>query len=363
MNPGFWTEDRPVLMGFSGSVPEDIPGLVCFKTSGSTGEPKWIGLSRKALIISAAAVNEHLEVSSASCWILTLPLHHVGGFGVVARTYQAGCRMEHFADKWHAENFARWLADTGGTHLSLVSTQVHDLVAAGAKAPASLKAIVVGGGRLSEHVGRAARDLGWPVLASYGMTEACSQIATQSLELLGQPYVSRPIKLLSCWDVAADVDGNLMISGPALFSGTLRTHGGEWKYEERRGKWFTSSDLGKVEGRQLWIGGRADTFVKILGELVDPVVVENELLTIAAAAPGSAVVVAIPDERAGNKLVLIHENLTPSSFWEEVIRRYHESCEGYRRIASIKGIASIPKSELGKPQRALLSRFAEQGSI
>lgn len=361
MSPGFWSESGPVLMGFSGSVPEGMPGLVYFKTSGSTGEPKWIGLSREALLISAAAVNEHLEVSSASCWILTLPLHHVGGFGVVARTYQAGCRMEHFADKWRAENFANWLAQTGGTHLSLVPTQVHDLVTAGLNAPSSLRAIVVGGGRLSEDIGRAARDLGWPVLASYGMTEACSQIATQNIELLDEPYVARPIGMLSCWDAVTDSDGRLIISGPALFSGTIRMHEGEWKYEERRGNWFTSSDLGKVEDRQLWIEGRADTLVKILGELVDPVAVENELLTIAAAAPGSAVVVAIPDERAGNKLVLIHENLTPSSFWEEVIRRYHESCAGYCRIASIIGIASIPKSELGKPQRALLSRFAQHG--
>jgi o-succinylbenzoate---CoA ligase len=363
MSPAFWEGDRPVLMGFSGAAPADIPGLVYFKTSGSTGEPKWIGLSREALLVSATAVNTHLEVAASSCWALALPLQHVGGFGVVARSSQAGCRMERFEEKWHAEHFTRWLAETEATHLSLVPTQVHDLVAARLRAPASLKAIVVGGGRLPEKTGRAARELGWPVLASYGMTEACSQIATQKLEVLDAPYVTRPIDLLPCWNVATDDEGRLLISGRALFSGTLRTDGTRWKYEKRRGDWFTSSDLGRVEGRRLWIEGRADTLVKILGELVDPVAVESEVLAMAAASPGSAVVVAVPDPRAGNRLVLIHENVTASSLWESAIERYHAGCAGYCRIASIIGIESIPKSELGKPQRALLSRFAAQQSI
>ena len=74
------------------------------------------------------------------------------------------------------------LADRGVTHTSLVPTQVHDLVKADLRAPETLKAIVVGGGHLDAATGRLARTLGWPVLASYGMTEAASQIATQTLE-------------------------------------------------------------------------------------------------------------------------------------------------------------------------------------
>jgi O-succinylbenzoic acid--CoA ligase len=363
MRPEFWNAESPVLMGHSGDDPADLPGLVYFKTSGSTGEPKWIGLSRESLVVSAAAVNAHLQVGKESCWVLALPLHHVGGFGVVARSWQAGCRLERFEERWDAETFSRWLDRTGGTHLSLVPTQVHDLVAARLPAPAGLKAIVAGGGQLPEATGRAARELGWPVLASYGMTEAGSQIATQGLELLEKPYVTRPLELLPCWNAATDGDGRLMISGPALFRGTLRPEKNGWKYEEHRSEWFTTSDTGTVKDRELWIEGRADTRVKILGELVDPVAVEAELLAIAGAAPGSAVVVAVPDARAGSKLVLVHENVTPTALWERVLEQYHGGCAGYSRIAAILGIQSIPKSELGKPQRAVLSRFAEEQVI
>ncbi|WP_035612298.1 AMP-binding protein [Haloferula sp. BvORR071] len=363
IDPGFWKQETPVLMGHEGHAPVGIPGLVYFRSSGSTGEPKWIGLSREALLASAAAVNAHLQVDRDSCWVLALPLHHVGGFGVVARVFQAGCRMAKFEDKWNAAAFAAWLEEIGGTHLSLVPTQVHDLVAAGLRAPASLKAIVVGGGILGETTGRAARELGWPVLASYGMTEAGSQIATQGLELLDRPYVTGPIGILTNWEVNTDEDGRILLRGDALFSGMLKSSEGEWKYEERSGEWFASSDLGKVENGQLQVLGRADTLVKILGELVDPVAVEAELLALAGAAPGSAVVVAVADPRAGNKLVLVHETVTPERPWAELLERYHASRPGYRRIQSLIEVREIPKSPLGKPRRAELSRFAAKRAI
>ncbi|MES2474668.1 MAG: AMP-binding protein, partial [Verrucomicrobiota bacterium] len=167
----FWEDATPVMAG-----DRELVGHVLFETSGSTGSPKWIALSKEALLISAQAVNAHLQVTKHSCWGLALPTHHVGGFGVAARAWQAGCRMAVFAGKWNPSLFREEMAAHQVTHTSLVPTQVHDLVQAKLAAPASLRAIVVGGGHLDEATGQAARDLGWPVLASYGMTEACSQI-------------------------------------------------------------------------------------------------------------------------------------------------------------------------------------------
>lgn len=351
----FWGEELAVMMGREGEVPPGIPPLIYFQSSGSTGEPKWIGLSRAALQVSAAAVNAHLQVDSSSCWVLALPLHHVGGFGVAARTWQAGCRIECYRGKWDAADFTAWLSECGGTHLSLVPTQVHDLASAGLHAPQSLRAIVVGGGVLPEATGRAARALGWPVLASYGMTEAGSQIATQGLELLDQPYIATPLQLLPCWEARTDEAGRILIRSAALFSGVLRLEATGWKYDEHRSEWFVSSDLGRVEGRMLSIAGRADTLVKILGELVDPVAVEAELLALAGAMPGTAAVLAVADPRAGQRLVLVHENVTSQLAWPGVLERYHAACPGFRRISEIVGVEELPKSPLGKIRRAALS--------
>jgi O-succinylbenzoic acid--CoA ligase len=349
--PEFWKSDAPVMMG--GGPDAEVPGLVFFRTSGSTGTPKWIGLSRRALLVSAAAVNRHLEVVPESCWALALPVDHVGGFGVAARVFTSGCRLAAFGRKWNPAEFAAWLAHSGATHLSLVPTQVHDLVAARLRAPEGLRAIVVGGGVLAEATGRAARDLGWPVLASYGMTETCSQVATQGMELLDTSYHPQPIALLPSWEARTDVDGRIMLKGEALFSGMLIAGEGGWKYEERSSEWHVTSDSGRLEGRSLFLTGRADALVKILGELVDPVAVEAELLALSSRS--DFVVVPVPDERAGNRLVLAYEN--SSSSLAEVLAAYHLSCPGFRRISACLPVDRIPRSPLGKPLRKELSQI------
>jgi O-succinylbenzoic acid--CoA ligase len=365
MPPGFRDEDAPVLMGESGDVPCGIPALVYFKTSGSSGEPKWIGLSRHALRVSADAVNRHLGVDASSIWALALPLEHVGGFGVVLRALQAGCGLERFERKWSAREFTGWIEGARATHLSLVPTQVHDLVAAGLRAPSSLRAVVVGGGCLAVEDGRAARDLGWPVLASYGMTEAGSQIATQGMELLDSPYSPEPLALLPCWEARAGSSGRIEIRGEALFSGWLKREDSGWRFEERGGEWFITSDSGTEEGRELRITGRSDALVKILGELVDPVAVQTEIIAASEGRIGARemVVVAVDDARAGKRLVLVHEgSLSPATI-EAAVGAYHARCPGFRRISATVAVDRIPRGPLGKPLASGLSKIAAEAVI
>jgi o-succinylbenzoate---CoA ligase len=360
MPPGFRDEDAPVLMGESKDAPRGIPALVYFKTSGSSGEPKWIGLSREALRVSADAVNRHLGVEASSVWALALPIEHVGGFGVVMRALQAGCGLERFERKWNTREFAAWLASVQATHLSLVPTQVHDLVAAGLVAPSSLRAVVVGGGCLSLADGMAARELGWPVLASYGMTEAGSQIATQGLELLDSSYSPAPLGLLPCWEARTGESGRIEIRGEALFRGWLRQESSGWRFEERQSDWFVTSDSGTVEGREIRIAGRADALVKILGELVDPAAVQAEIVVASAGEiqAQQLAVVAIDDARAGKRLVLVHERSVSPEAIESALLSYHGHCPGFRRISATVAVEQIPRSPLGKPLGSELSRIA-----
>ena len=199
----FWEDPGCFVAGeWEGDLPDvSVPGgCLLFRTSGSTGEGKWVVLGKPALLVSARAVNEWLGVDKPSVWGLALPLNHVGGFGVVARAYAAGSGLEVFPGKWNAGEFAEWIVRAGVTHTSLVPTQLHDLVKSKISAPTCLSAVVVGGGRLEEILGEAARGLGWPVLASYGMTEACSQIATQRLSSLGKPFGEAGMELLPIWE-------------------------------------------------------------------------------------------------------------------------------------------------------------------
>jgi O-succinylbenzoic acid--CoA ligase len=357
----FWNDPAPLApAGFPGGLPADdrLSGSVLFGTSGSSGQPKWVVISKAALLVSAAAVNHHLRVSAQSCWGLALPLHHVGGFGVAARAFEAGCRLEVFGKRWDARAFCDWLGHSGATHGSLVPTQVHDLVRSGLRAPASLLAIVVGGGHLDVATGRAARALGWPVLASYGMTEASSQIATQGIEALADLYQPSPIPLLPIWQAEVPADGLLRIAGPALFAGYITMDAGDRRFSPRAGDWYSTSDRVSLDINGITPSGRADLWVKVLGELVDPEAIERELLAWSQGGltPGTFAVIAVPDERAGHVLVPVFESSVDRSRVDAALASYDAQCPGFRRLRPPAFVDHIPRSALGKLLRAGLSK-------
>lgn len=348
----FWNDRRPFA---AGEVPDlrELAGHVLFETSGSSGKAKWVALSKQALLVSAAAVNRHLRVTPESCWGLALPLNHVGGFGVAARSHEAGCRMEKFELRWQPGAFRDWLARTGTTHTSLVPTQVHDLVKADLTAPGTLAAMVVGGGHLDPGTGQAARDLGWPVLASYGMSEAGSQIATQGLELLEKAYQSAPIPLLPIWRADVTGGGLLSIAGPALFSGYVM----DGIFIPRTAEWHVTSDRVLLEDGSITPLGRADTRVKVLGELVDPEAIERELTALSGGGlvAGTFAVIAVPDARAGSLLVPVFESPADPAIIDPVLALYEKQAPGFRRLGAARIIACFPRSGLGKLRRQELT--------
>lgn len=333
---------------------ENAAGSVVFRTSGSTGEGSDIVVSKDALLVSARAVNEWLGVDADSVWGLVLPMVHVGGFGVASRAYAAGCGFSEFEGKWDVVRCAEWLRREGVTHLSLVPTQVHDLLAAGVRGALSLRAVVVGGGKLSADAGQAARDAGWPVLASYGMTEACSQIATQRMDALAVPFADAPMEVLPIWEVGVTAEGLLRLRGAALFSGVME--GGT--FIEREGEWFVAKDRVAVSGNTILPLGRADSVVKVMGELVDVEWVERKFLEIAAGrvGEGNFAVVALPDERMEHRLVAVFEGQVLPGCVED----FNRQVPGIARIAGLMSVAEFPCTELGKIRRSRLAEMCHE---
>lgn len=326
-------------------------GGVHFKTSGSTGAAKWIVLSKEALLLSARTVNEWLRVDAESVWGLALPTTHVGGFGVAARAYAAGCGLVVFEGKWDAKRFAKWVEAEGVTHTSLVPTQVHDLLEARLQGAAALCAVVVGGGRLFDEAGQAARDAGWPVLASYGTTEACSQVATQSMDSLTCPFADFALELLPIWEAEETADGLLRLRGDALFAGRVEVG----IFRERKGEWFTTSDRAIVSGRTIRLLGRADSMVKVMGELVDVDVVEKRFKEVATGRvrENGFAVLAMPDERSEHVLVAVFEGNSV----EDCVVDYNWQAAGPERIARWCVFPQFPRSELGKIRKGELREW------
>lgn len=361
---GFWQGDAPRIMEpgcvglarWAADQPE-LAGHVLFLTSGSSGAAKWMALSRGALRASAEAVNAHLRVSRDDVWGLALPDRHVGGFGVLARGFFAGVEVARFAGKWDPRGFHGWLEEAGVSLVTLVPTQLVDLLAAGLGAPRRLRAVVVGGGPVSGELGQAARALGWPVLASFGMTEAGSQIATAPLDQLGEVFSPAPLPLLPLWQARVDGDGMLGLRGGGLFSGVILETRGIWQFVPRTGEWFATSDRALVDSAGLTPLGRADRRVKVLGELVDIDAIEHAIAQSAPELSDVWKIIDLPDPRRGCRLVLVTESVPASAAMLSALAAYQATAAGPARVAGTAVVTAFPRGELGKLRMADLRRM------
>ena len=319
-------------------------------------------LSRSAFLHSARAVNEHLEVHKKDVWLNVLPVFHVGGLSIQARSYLSRSKVvEQSQSVWNPQKFKPWILEAKATLTSLVPTQIFDLVKLGEKAPESLRAIVVGGGRLSPELYKKARALGYPVLPSYGMTECASQIATAPLgSLLSEEYPQ--LKILS--HVQARIEeGRLAVSTPSLFTSravwrstkalvpitdeSIRLEIDEPEVEilRRAGDWYVTQDQANLDGEYLTLKGRVDEQIKISGELVHLGNL-NELFRTISSTPESWIF-HIEREREGAEiqLVLPIQTYNASRAW---IEKFNSSTLPVAKIKSVYYVDSIPKSELGK---------------
>jgi o-succinylbenzoate---CoA ligase len=319
---------------------------------------KAIALSHESILLAADAANEHLKSGAKDRWMLAIPHYHIGGLSIFARAHLSGAKVFTFASKWNAAKFVRALAAESVTLTSLVPTQVHDLVAAGLRAPESLRAAVIGGGALQPSLYLAARALGWPVLPSYGLTECCSQVATASLASLSSaeypafkilPHAKVELReqrifiksaSLCRWIAVGDSDGQFTLEDP------------------RRDGWFATEDSAEWAGKDLRVLGRRDDVVKVLGVLVPLQEVERQVREefLRHEWNENFIVAARDDARAGHRLILLTDSPNSLQDWQKQISSYNAKAQGPYRIQDFCWIPEISANEMGKIRKAALLR-------
>lgn len=340
-----------------------LSGQVGIATSGSSGESlgRLIVISRKALLTSAAAVNERFLSNQEDVWFKTLPDFHVGGLSIYARAHLSGAQViEDKSEKWSVKSFHRALSDAKATLLSLVPTQLYDLVQGGFSAPRSLRVVVIGGGRLESELYEKALNLGWPVLPSYGLTECSSQVATATTTHQPAliPLAHVQIRIADRTDEANSSvglsGGRIEIKSDALLTGQILVHekGDEFRDPKIDG-WFQTEDIGFLnEDGSLSILGRSQDFVKIGGEgvLVSRLEERLENLRLQLSCSFDAAILAVPDQRLGSVLVLLTTASGPEV--EKLLSDFNESVFPFERIRRFYSVSEIPRSSLGKLLRA-----------
>jgi O-succinylbenzoic acid--CoA ligase len=321
----------------------DLPDHVWLATSGTGGCFKLVALARKALEASARAVNAHLGASADDVWINPLPLFHVGGLGILVRVHLAGSRGEMIRGAWDPQQFVEAVRRCDATLSALVPTQVHDLVQAGFAAPECLRGVVVGGGVLTEDLFARAAGLGWPLLPSYGLTEAASQVATAAPGCGASAW----LPLLSHMEARMGGGGVLELRGDSLLTGLMIFDAsGTARWEDpKNGGWYRTGDRAELRGGEVRVVGRVDDLVKIRGELVDVAALERALQELV---PSGLVRLNVErDERTGSKLRVCAENQSALAEARSVL----EIFPPYAR-PEICEVTPIERNALGKVVRS-----------
>jgi len=247
-------------------------------TSGVSGTPKGAMLSHDALIASAAASAANLGWRPYDRWVLCLPLCHVGGLSVLTRCLLAGqCVILTASADPHEVRDA--ISRHGGTMLSVVPTVLERLLAIDNKnSLASLRAILVGGAASSAAMMEECDRRRIAALRTYGLTEACSQVASESPDRpaglrrsCGRALPGIGVRVVNNAgaDTAPGETGRILISGPALMDGYLNQPPLADRSE------FDTGDTGWIDDRdELHVTGRADDTIITGGENVYPLEVE-----------------------------------------------------------------------------------------
>ncbi len=301
-------------------------------TSGTTAGPKPVALSYDNWLWNAIGSALALGLDPGERWLCPMPLAHVGGLSIQIRSAIYGTTVV-LHDRFDTERALAALMDPGErvTLVSLVPTMLARLLDAGLREPPALRRVLLGGGPIAPALLRRALAAGVTVAPSYGMTEACSQIATDGVPLLGT-------------ELRIAEDGEVLVRGRTVSAGALGEDG-----------WLHTGDLGRFDeaGRLVIAGRKADTIVTG-GENVAPAEVEAVLLEHAGVA--DAAVFARPDEEWGEAVVaqIVLSDGAPVTFDE---LRAH--CAG--RLAPFKVpkrfevVESLPRSVTGKLLRRELA--------
>lgn len=325
-------------------------GHIWLLTSGTTGHStalKLVGLRKDAFLESAKSVNEHIQSTSADVWLRVLPEYHVSGLSILARSELSGAKVFSKPNlKWSPTEFVELIQHSGATLISLVPTQVFDLVESGIRCPKKVRLVFVGGGSISQALYSKAVELGWPILITYGMTEMASQIATSSVEDIGS-LVKPQAKVLNHVEAKTSPDGHIAVSSKALFSEyafVLSDSNIEFKDPKKQG-WFVTGDVGEVVDNVINVYGRGNRVKKVLGELVLLDDVERSLRELIH--DTHVAVIAIEHARSGNELVAV---TSPNKLQRlnGAIKKYNQSATPFERISKAYLMNDIPTSVSGK---------------
>jgi O-succinylbenzoic acid--CoA ligase len=350
-------------------TPAVEPGdpLAILYTSGTTGRPKGVFLTRTNFLWSAVSSAFHLGVDADDRWLACMPLFHVGGLSILMRCVLYGnAAVVH--ERFDAAAVSRALDVDDITHVSLTATMLRRLLEVrGARpTPPRLRCLLIGGGPCPSALLERARDRGLPVAPTYGLTEATAQVATRPPSRSGgvdaplTPLLGTELRVVDAHgaDVPAGDEGEIWVRGPTVMSGYVRDPGpGDTALCDG---WLRTGDVGTLDAAGgLRVFDRRSDLIVSGGANVYPAEVEAALLEHPAVEEVG--VAGVPDPEFGKR---------PAAWWrpragadvpsDSALQAFcRERLAGYKVPVAFHRIEALPRNEAGKLLRHRLGGAAE----
>jgi acyl-[acyl-carrier-protein]-phospholipid O-acyltransferase/long-chain-fatty-acid--[acyl-carrier-protein] ligase len=303
-------------------------------SSGSTGDPKGVMLTHHNVLANIRQMTQVFAFSSDDKLMGVLPFFHAFGFTVtlwLTATYGVG--VVFHPSPLDAQIIGEL---TRKYRVTFMITTPTFLQAYTRRVPredfASLRCVLVGAEKLSDRVARAFEEqFGVRPLEGYGCTECAPVVAVNIFDYrapgivqrgarqgtIGHPLPGMSVRIVdpdTGQPLPPDTPGMLLVRGPNVMQGYLGRP--ETTREILQDGWYTTGDIAAVaDDGFLTITDRLSRFSKIGGEMVPHVRVEEKLHELADTAEQVFVVSSAPDEKRGERLVVLHtlssEQLSP----------------------------------------------------
>lgn len=294
------------------------------QTSGSTGEPKLIELSKSVMQKSAERTIEYFGLKKGNRLMQSLPCRYIAGKMMVVRAIVGQMNLITVDP---ASDFS-FLQNKSFDFGAMVPNQVFKLLeqASGKDKLQHIRNLLVGGSAISPILEAQIRQLSNRVVSTYGMTETASHIAIR--ELSGD----RRSDLYQC---LPDISVSLSETG------CLQIHLPELKVP------LQTNDLAELQTNTSFrILGRADSVINSGGIKYSPEVIEKKL---EALFDQRFVISSVPDEKLGEKLVLVIEGKPfDTSILEQ---KFTELLTPFELLKSIFFLMRFPETSSGKLRR------------
>ena len=324
-----WVLDR--ALGLLHIRPDDLLTLIF--TSGSTGEPKGVMLSYFNVASNIDAIDQLLTLTPKDVLLGLLPFFH--SFGYTATMWSVltlNAKGVYHFNPLDARTIGQLTQDHKVTILMSTPTFLRGYIRRIEKEQfASLDLVITGAEKLPADLGTAFQEkFGVGVNEGYGTTEL-SPLASVNVPdhreesftqigcktgTVGRPVPGVTAKIVdpdTMQDVGEGGSGLLLIKGPNVMQGYFQRP--DKTAEVIRDGWYITGDIAKIDNDGfISITDRLSRFSKIGGEMVPHLKVEEALSVILALPTDEgpelrAVVTSVPDEKKGERLIIIHKPL------------------------------------------------------